>query len=147
VVFLDLSRANFSVSRMAALQALNTARPQRDYFNTLFNQPLFEWWVSGAILDGRLKLRDEPATYDVNWLPPKWDMIDPKVEAETAKLMIEQNLLTYQEFHQARGQSYVDVFTQRAEEKKLADKLGVAPVLMPGAVPAAAPEPAKTDEQ
>ncbi len=137
---LDNSTANFSVSRMAELQARHAADPIRSEFVSQHCNRVWRFVIGRGILEGAIP--DIPDAYKVTWVPPGRQMIDPKTEVEAYNLLIANNLRTKEDVVAELGGDYALVVEQRAYENEVERDLGILPTAPApsGNAPAAAPD-------
>jgi hypothetical protein len=85
--------------------------------------------------------------YAPRWWARSWDWVDPEKDAKASLLAIQGGLSTHQAELGARGQDWRETFKQLAEEKKVAEELGLV-LTEPKPKPAAPQEAgAGTDAQ
>lgn len=103
----------------------------------LFCRPVWERFVRLAVLTGDLPARDfdrDPAAYlGCEWLPPKFDYVDPKKDVEAEILAINAGLKSRTQAISERGYDAEQVDAEIAADKARSDALG----LSFGAAPAA----------
>ncbi|MEZ5751935.1 MAG: phage portal protein [Paracoccaceae bacterium] len=103
----------------------------------LFCRPVWERFVRLAVLSGDLPARDfdrDPAAYlACEWLPPKFDYVDPKKDVEAEILAINAGLKSRRQAISERGYDAEQVDAEIAADKARTDALG----LTFGAPPAA----------
>jgi len=143
--------SSYSASRAALLEAFKFFRASRVWLNRSFNQPIYESWLTEAVLLGRVEAPgffDDPA-FKAAWAGSKWTgsgmgQIDPFKESRGAELRLKNNLSTHEDEHTLAGLGHQwekTVERKAREEKKIRD-LG----LQPANVEAAAPG-SETDSQ
>lgn len=137
IAMLDNSRANFSVSRMAELQAQNAGDPMRDAFCRSWCAPVFEWFVRRSALLGRpwAAGRSVAELTAVTWPPPPRKMLDPEKETRAALMAIENNLMSKDDWIVVHGGDPEQVRSERARERRLERAMGIVPGPIPGAMP------------
>lgn len=122
--------SNYTASRSALLDFWKTVRVYRSKFNQMFNQPVWEMWLSEAVAIGRVEAPgffDDPAIRRA-WCGCMWNgvtmgHVDPKKEVEAAIMRINHNLSTEeQEAAEYNGNDWSEVVRQRRKEiEALAD--------------------------
>lgn len=142
---LDNSKANFSVSRMAELQARHAADPFRSLFVSTHCDRVWRFVIARGILEGAVP--DTPDVYKVTWVPPGRQMIDPKTEVEAYKMLIDNNLRTREDVVAELGDDYERVAEQRAYENELEDELGIRPSDPAAKAAVPTPEPPDAPQQ
>jgi lambda family phage portal protein len=95
----------------------------------LFCRPVWERFVRLAVLSGELPARDfdrNPAAYlGCEWLPPKFDYVDPKKDVEAEILAIEAGLKSRTQAISERGYDAEQVVAEIAADKERATALGL----------------------
>ena len=94
--------ASYSASRAALLEAWKMFRMKRVWIASNFCQPIYEEWLTEAILKGRIgSLKDslmipaiKQAWCGVEWVGPSQGQIDPVKEANAAAIRVEQGFST-----------------------------------------------------
>ena len=122
--------SNYTASRSALLDFWKTVRVYRSKFNQMFNQQVWEMWLSEAVAIGRVEAPgffDDPAIRRA-WCGCMWNgvtmgHVDPKKEVEAAIMRINHNLSTEeQEAAEYNGNDWSEVVRQRRKEiEALAD--------------------------
>ena len=122
--------SNYTASRSALLDFWKTVRVYRSKFNQMFNQQVWEMWLSEAVAIGRVEAPgffDDPAIRRA-WGGGMWNgvtmgHVDPKKEVEAAIMRINHNLSTEeQEAAEYNGNDWSEVVRQRRKEiEALAD--------------------------
>ncbi|MEI8370993.1 MAG: phage portal protein [Planctomycetia bacterium] len=137
----DVSDANYSSARVALLDERDSWRKRQAWFIRNVCDPIFRDWLRLALLAGKVpQMPFEKACFPA-WWPRSWDWVDPEKDAKASLLAIQGGLSTHQQDLGARGQDWREVFRQLAEEKALAEELGLV-LTDPKPKPAAPPEPA-----
>ena len=92
-------------------------------------RPVWERFVRLAVLSGQLPVRDfesNPSAYiGCEWLPPKFDYVDPKKDVEAEILAIESGLKSRTQAIAERGFDAEQVDAEIAADKERADELGL----------------------
>jgi lambda family phage portal protein len=96
----------------------------------LFCRPVWERFVRLAVLSGDLPARDfdrDPADYlSCEWLPPKFDYVDPKKDVEAEILAINAGLKSRRQAISERGYDAEQVDAEIAADKARTDALGLS---------------------
>ncbi len=94
-----------------------------------FCRPVWERFVRLAVLAGDLPAHDFdkiPAAYlGCQWLPPKFDYVDPKKDVEAEILAIDAGLKSRTQAISERGYDAENIDTEIAADKERADALGL----------------------
>jgi lambda family phage portal protein len=95
----------------------------------LLCRPVWERFVRLAVLSGAMPARDfdrDPAVYlGCDWLPPKFDYVDPKKDVEAEILAIDAGLKSRTQAISERGYDAEQVDAEIAADKERADTLGL----------------------
>jgi len=130
---------NYTAARAALLDFWRTVRVYRTRFNSMFNQPIYEQWLSEAVALGRINAPgffDDPAVHKAwcgcMWVGASMGHIDPIKEVNAAAARIANNISTQeQEAAEYNGSDWSDIVRQRAKEiQQMQDILG-GPVFAP----------------
>lgn len=143
-VLLMNDRANYSVSRLAMLQSLNTAGPDREALSAQLNRPVYEWFVASMIESGALA-GDINDYMGVTWRAPRTRLLDPQKDIQAMALEVSQNFASHQDIVEELGRDPDAVYEDRRAEVERFKELGITPGVMPGA-PTPAAEPAAEQE-
>lgn len=93
----DMVRANYSNQRAALISyRRRISRLQNQVMIYQLCRPVWNAWLTAAVLAGRIPVRDLLARrleyQRVRWIPPRWDWVDPKKDLE-AEILAVDNLL------------------------------------------------------
>ena len=129
----DLTSVNFSSGRMGHLDAAEQqANLQKHMVIPHVCDPIWSWFIAGAIAAGSLPARD--GGYPVMWHTPRPIPIDRKKELDADRLAIE----LLQESHGAQirrnGGNPARVFDEIAKEQEELSRLGIGSAEVLGAV-------------
>ena len=101
VLLMDNSKANFSVSKSAELQAQSGVKPVRDQIRCDLCIPTYEWFAADRVSRGLLP--DDPAIFEVEWDAPARLSTDPVKQTFADQMAIENNIVTREEVIRSRG--------------------------------------------
>lgn len=143
--------ASYSASRGALLEAWKMFRMRREWLVDNFCQPVYEEWLTEAILKGRVKAPgffDDPviraAWCGTVWYGDSHGQLDPIKEANAAKIRVEEGFSTRaRETAELTGMKFdvVHGIRKREEEMRRADGL------VPSATAPQPPAPVKPEEE
>jgi len=116
--------SNYTAARAALLDFWRTVRVYRTRFNTMFNQPVYEQWLSEAVAAGRIDAPgffDDPAIRQAwcgcVWMGASMGHVDPLKEVNAAVARIQNNISTQeQEASEYNGNDWAANVRQRAKE-------------------------------
>ena len=129
--------SNYTAARAALLDFWRTVRVYRTKFNTAFNQPIYEQWLSEAVATGRIDAPgffDDPAVRQAwcgcLWMGASMGHVDPLKEVNAAATRIANNITTQeQEASEYNGNNFDEILKQRkkevAEQRELMQEAGI----------------------
>lgn len=132
-VMLKKYESNYTAARAALLDFWRTVRIYRARFNTSFNQPIYEQWLSEAVAAGRIEAPgffDDPAVRQAwcgcMWMGASMGHVDPLKEVNAAEARIRNNITTQeQEASEYNGNDWATNIRQRRREiEALKDLIG-----------------------
>lgn len=130
-VILKKYDSNYTASRGALLDFWRAVRVYRTRFNAMFNQPIYEQWLSEAVAIGRIEAPgffDDPAVRQAwcgcNWMGASMGHVDPLKEVKAAEFRIANNISTEeQEAMEYNGNDWAANIRQRSKELLARDKM------------------------
>ena len=116
--------SNYTAARGALLDFWRTVRVYRTRFNSAFNQPIYEQWLSEAVASGRIEAPgffDDPAIRQAwcgcVWMGASMGHVDPLKEVNAAEKRIANNISTQeQEAAEYNGNDWAENVRQRKKE-------------------------------
>lgn len=116
--------SNYTAARAALLDFWRTVRVYRTRFNSGFNQPIYEQWLSEAVASGRIDAPgffDDPAVRQAwcgcVWMGASMGHVDPLKEVKAAEARIANNISTQeQEASEYNGNDWAANVRQRRKE-------------------------------
>lgn len=116
--------SNYTAARAALLDFWRTVRVYRTKFNTMFNQPVYEQWLSEAVAAGRIDAPgffDDPAVRQAwcgcLWMGASMGHVDPIKEVTAATMRIANCITTAeQEASEYNGNNFDEIVKQRKKE-------------------------------
>lgn len=116
--------SNYTAARAALLDFWRTVRVYRTRFNSMFNQPIYEQWLSEAVATGRINAPgffDDPAIRQAwcgcVWMGASMGHVDPLKEVNAAAMRIMNNITTQeQEASEYNGNDWAANVRQRRKE-------------------------------
>lgn len=123
-VLIKKYESNYTAARTALLDFWRTVRVYRTRFNTAFNKPIYEQWLSEAVSSGRIDAPgffDDPATRRAwcgcLWIGASMGHVDPLKEVKAAVERININASTQeQEAMEYNGSDWYENVRQRKKE-------------------------------
>lgn len=135
-VLIKKYESNYTAARAALLDFWRTVRVYRTRFNSTFNQPVYEQWLSEAVASGRIEAPgffDDPAIRQAwcgcVWMGASMGHVDPLKEVNAASARIANNITTEeQEAAEYNGNDWTANIRQREKEmavrKEMRDRYG-----------------------
>lgn len=125
--------ASYSASRGALLEAWKMFRMRREWIVGNFCQPIYEEWLTEAVLKGRIKAPgffDDPAIKAAwcgsDWYGDSQGQLDPLKEATAAKIRVEEGFSTRErEAAELTGMDYRKVIAVRRREEEMRRDAGL----------------------
>lgn len=119
--------ASYSASRAALLEAWKMFRMRREWLVGNFCQPIYEEWLTEAVLKGRVKAPgffDDPAIKaawcGADWYGDSQGQLDPLKEANAAKVRVEEGFSTRErEAAELTGMKYETIHAVRRREEAM----------------------------
>lgn len=116
--------SNYTAARAALLDFWRTVKVYRRRFNSGFNQPIYEQWLSEAVAAGRIEAPgffDDPivrqAWCGCSWMGASMGHVDPLKEVNAAEARIRNNISTEeQEAMEYNGNNWDEVVRTRNKE-------------------------------
>lgn len=123
-VLIKKYESNYTAARAALLDFWRTVRVYRTRFNSTFNQPIYEQWLSEAVASGRINAPgffDDPAVRQAwcgcMWMGASMGHVDPLKEVNAAATRIANNITTQeQEASEYNGNDWNANVKQRKKE-------------------------------
>lgn len=144
--------ASYSASRASLLEAWKMFRMRREWLVGNFCQPIYEEWLTEAVLKGRVQAPgffDDPAIRAA-WCGAEWfgdaqGQLDPLKEANAAKVRVDEGFSTRErEAAELTGMKYDQVHAVRKREEAMRREDGLSAAAP--AQPMTEPEKEETDE-
>lgn len=119
--------ASYSASRASLLEAWKMFRMRREWLIDQFCQPVYEEWLTEAVLKGRIQAPgffDDPAIRaawsSADWYGDAQGQLDPLKEANAAKVRVEEGFSTRErEAAELTGMKYETVHAIRKREESM----------------------------
>src|SRR5260370_232257 len=120
----DLEGVNYSSMRSGLLIERDQGKMGQSFMKERMLQPIFEPWMSMALLSGALVLdsRDPSRFLAGKWEPRGWMWVDPLKDVQATILGIGAGLTSRDAAMAEQGGDVEEVFEQLKEEKELAEE-------------------------
>ena len=144
----DVRQANYSSLRAELVEfRRRIGQLQHGVLVHQFCRPIWARWLETAQLAGRLELSDPVGARMVQWIPPRWDWVDPLKDIQAQVLAMEAGITSRRKVVEATGYDVEEVDRENATDAARAAALGLSYRTSPGetqgarATPAARPDP------
>ena len=152
----DVRQANYSSLRAELVEFRRRVEQlQHGVVAHQLCRPVWARWLETAVLSGALDLPDfarAPARYrPVNWIPPRWDWVDPLKDIQAQVLAMEAGIISRRKVVEATGYDVEEIDRENAADAKRARDMGLTYRTSPGetqgarATPTQRPEAAAND--
>jgi lambda family phage portal protein len=123
----DLEGVNYSSMRSGLLIERDQWKLCQSLVKESFLQPIFEQWLSMALLSGELVLdsRDPARFLEGKWQARGWQWVDPLKDVQANILAVGSGMECREDIIAESGGEIADVFEKLSEEKKLAESYGL----------------------
>jgi len=146
--------SNYTASRTAIMDFWREVRVHRTAFNSSFNQPIYEQWLSEAVAIGRIEAPgffDDPAIRQAwcgcDWRGGSMGHVDPLKEVNAAEKRVSLNITTQeQEASEYNGNDWNANIRQRRKEIEAIAQISGTEATKPEDDPKKKEDPKKGDE-
>ena len=133
----DVRQANYSSLRAELVEFRRRVEQlQHGVIAHQLCRPVWARWLETAVLAGALELPDfvrSPARYrPVNWIPPRWDWVDPLKDIQAQVLAMEAGIISRRKVVEATGYDVEEIDRENAADAKRAAELGLLYRTSPG---------------
>jgi lambda family phage portal protein len=128
----DVRQANYSSLRAELVEfRRRIGQLQHGVIAHQLCRPIWRRWLETAVLSGALNT--EPAdARAVQWIPPRWDWVDPLKDIQAQVLAMEAGLTSRRKVVEATGYDIEEVDRENASDAKRAADLGLTYRASPG---------------
>ncbi len=138
----DVRQANYSSLRAELVEFRR--RMQQLQYGVMAHQlcrPIWSRWLETAVLAGALDLGDPVLARAVQWIPPRWDWVDPLKDIQAQVLAMEAGITSRRKVVEATGYDIEEVDRENATDMMRAADLGLGYRTSPGATQGARATP------
>jgi lambda family phage portal protein len=123
----DLQGVNYSSMRSGLLIERDQWKMTQSMMKEDFLQPIFESWMSMALLSGQLVLdsRDPSRFMEGKWEARGWQWVDPLKDVQASILSVGAGFNSRDAIIAESGGDVSEIFEQLAEEKEIAESFGL----------------------
>lgn len=143
----DVRQANYSSLRAELVEfRRRIGQLQHGVIVHQFCRPVWARWLETAVLAGALDA-DPVAARPVQWIPPRWDWVDPLKDIQAQVLAMEAGITSRRKVVEATGYDVEEVDRENAADAARARDIGLSYRASPGetqgarATPTAVPDP------
>ncbi len=123
----DVRQANYSSLRAELVEFRRRfSQLQHGVIAHQLCRPVWARWLEAAVLSGALDLPDMEAARAVQWIPPRWDWVDPLKDIQAQLLAIEAGLMSRRKAVEATGYDIEEIDRENAADAARAAELGLA---------------------
>ena len=129
----DVRQANYSSLRAELVEfRRRIGQLQHGVIAHQLCRPIWRRWLEDAALSGALDLENLDTALPVQWIPPRWDWVDPLKDIQAQLLAIEAGLLSRRKAVEATGYDIEEIDRENAADRDRADGLGLIYRASPG---------------
>jgi len=122
----DPSNVNYSTARVALLEERDMWASLQSWYVDSFCRPLYDAWREMAVMTGALPAEAMGERYRaVQFQSKTWDWVDPLKDTKAEIEALNAGLTSRTRIARQRGEDIEDIFTEIAEEQRLAEEMGV----------------------
>jgi lambda family phage portal protein len=147
----DVRQANYSSLRAELVEfRRRIGQLQQGVMAPQLCRPIWRRWLETAVLSGALDT-DPTALRPVQWIPPRWDWVDPLKDIQAQVLAMEAGITSRRKVVEATGYDIEEVDRENAADAARVKELGLSYKTSPGetqgarATPQAEPDPNAPD--
>lgn len=121
----DVRQANYSSLRAELVEfRRRIGQLQHGVMAHQFCRPIWRRWLETAVLAGALNV-DLTTARPVQWIPPRWDWVDPLKDIQAQVLAMDAGLTSRRKVVEATGYDIEEVDRENASDAKRAVDLGL----------------------
>ena len=139
----DVRQANYSSLRAELVEfRRRIGQLQHGVIAHQLCRPVWRRWLETAVLSGALEA-DPVIARPVQWIPPRWDWVDPLKDIQAQVLAMDAGLTSRRKVVEATGYDIEEVDRENASDAKRAADLGLTYRASPGETQGARATPAQ----
>ncbi|OIQ06308.1 MAG: phage portal protein, partial [Rhodobacteraceae bacterium CG2_30_10_405] len=147
----DVRQANYSSLRAELVEFRRRVEQlQHGVIAHQLCRPVWARWLETAVLSGALDLPDfarSSARYrPVNWIPPRWDWVDPLKDIQAQVLAMEAGIISRRKVVEATGYDVEEIDRENAADAKRVGDMGLTYRTSPGETQGARATPTRKPE-
>ena len=143
----DVRQANYSSLRAELVEfRRRIGQLQHGVIAHQFCRPVWQRWIETAVLSGALRSASTGQLRPVQWIPPRWDWVDPLKDIQAQILAMEVGLTSRRKVVEATGYDIEEVDRENASDMARVSALGLSYRASPGETQGARVTPASKPE-
>lgn len=150
----DVRQANYSSLRAELVEfRRRIGQLQHGVMAHQLCRPVWQRWIETALLSGALTSASTGQLRPVQWIPPRWDWVDPLKDIQAQILAMEAGLTSRRKVVEATGYDIEEVDRENASDLARMSALGLSYRASPGetqgarVTPASKPETPGSDDE
>ena len=129
----DVRQANYSSLRAELVEfRRRIGQLQHGVMAHQLCRPIWRRWLETAVLSGALDIGDPAVARPVQWIPPRWDWVDPLKDIQAQVLAMEAGITSRRKVVEATGYDVEEVDRENAADAKRASDMGLSYRVKPG---------------
>lgn len=143
----DVRQANYSSLRAELVEfRRRIGQLQHGVMAHQLCRPVWQRWIETAVLSGALRSASIGQLRPVQWIPPRWDWVDPLKDIQAQILAMEAGLTSRRKVVEATGYDIEEVDRENASDMARVSALGLSYRASPGETQGARVTPASKPE-
>ncbi|MDG1116800.1 MAG: phage portal protein [Flavimaricola sp.] len=143
----DVRQANYSSLRAELVEfRRRIGQLQHGVMAHQLCRPIWRRWLETAVLSGALDIGDPAVARPVQWIPPRWDWVDPLKDIQAQVLAMEAGITSRRKVVEATGYDVEEVDRENAADAARTKDLGLSYRTSPGETQGARATPTQTPE-
>ena len=145
----DLEGVNYSSIRAGVLEDREVYKGLQNWFIRGFIQPVFEEWLSMALMSRVIKIGSRPLARGIDdylaahYQSRRWAWVDPQKDGVANQLAINSRLKSRSQIMREQGDDPDSVWREIKRDQDMMDSLGIAPV----SIDASSESPEEKDDE
>lgn len=131
----DLEGVNFSSIRAGVLEDREIFKGMQDWFIRVFIMPVYERWVSRAIMSGQIRIgstvlnRRPDEYFPASYTARRWGWVDPQKDSAANKMAIDERWKSRTQIIRDQGNDPETVWREIQREEEMMAQLGIQPIV------------------
>ncbi|MCA0871369.1 phage portal protein [Seohaeicola saemankumensis] len=143
----DVRQANYSSLRAELVEfRRRIGQLQHGVIAHQLCRPIWRRWLETAVLAGAIDVGETASALPVQWIPPRWDWVDPLKDIQAQVLAMEAGLTSRRKVVEATGYDIEEVDRENAADAARARDMGLSYRTSPGETQGARTTPTQPPE-